>query len=106
MLCCCICALLLPAGWVDRFGKEVRAGSKAYADLKVRAYGRDDPYNNHPLLPLGILTRLTPGGAGQAGQQQQCSGCRRQLSERCFNKGKKFCFVCDCIKRRVNRGLA
>lgn len=100
--------LLLHAGWVDRFSKEVRAGSRAYADLYVRApYGREDPYNNHPLLPLGILTRLTPGGAGKACQQQQeCSGCRRQLSERCFNNGKKLCFVCDCIKRRINRGLA
>jgi hypothetical protein len=94
--------LLLPAGWVNRFRKEVRRGSTAYADLYVQVpYGRDNPYQNQPLLPLNIVPRLTPSRGGKAAQQRECSGCKRQLKEGCSLPDKKYCYVCNCIRRKL-----
>jgi recombinational DNA repair protein (RecF pathway) len=97
----------LLAGWVDHFSQEVRAGSKAYAELYIQVlYERSNPYQNHPLLPFHVLTRLPPGGRGQASNLRECSGCRRQLNKSCFKrKSARFCYVCGCVNDRIKRGF-
>jgi hypothetical protein len=91
------------AGWVDRLTAEVRAGSTAYANLYVTgSYDRSNPFQNHPLLPFNVLSRLSPDGSGQ---RKLCIGCERHLQKQCFNKGKKLCYVCGCVDNRIRRGL-
>ena len=84
-------------------GAEVRAGSAAYAALyNMVRYERSNPYQNHPLLPFNVLTRLSPRPTGS---QRFCGGCQRDLDAACFNKKSKLCYVCGCVSDRIRKGL-
>lgn len=94
------------AGWVDHFDAEVCAGSTAYASMYVTGrYSRSNPYQNHPLLPLHILARLSPSGNNDGASKRRCAGCTRLLQLQCFNQGKEHCYVCGCMSDRIRRGL-
>jgi hypothetical protein len=96
------CALL--AGYVDRFKREVIRGSAASAAIYQKTrYQHSNPYQNHPMLPFGILPRLSPLSSQQA--PKQCTCCLRELAASCFRKGNRLCYVCGCIDNRIQRGL-
>src|SRR5690349_440517 len=91
------CACMMHAGWVAHFDEEVRGGSATYAAMyHLEGYERDNPYQNHPLLPYNILTRLPPSST-KAKPLRLCHGCRRELDPACFKKQRgHLCYVCGC----------
>ncbi|KAL1743639.1 ribonuclease H-like domain-containing protein [Schizophyllum fasciatum] len=74
---------------------SLRRQSAAYH--AIHSAGRpskDDPYQQHSMMPLDVLDLPEPGAA-----RRSCGACRRELSMKCFstNTSGAKCFVCAAL---------